>query len=243
MRQHISLPWLAFSFSIAISAQESDDIFTTQDLRLIRWSSGPDNTAYIPSNALQYLRSHHDQINVTSPILDDVPKAFVKHMLHQQRGPGFLDLTEVDSLELADLEEPEAFQAPSFPTPLPALHPEVVPMLRDVSSQDLYNIVKFLSTNFSTRYYRSANAAAPSLWIRDQFLAATSNSSNVQLFNNTFDQPNGMDRLSSANANELIYRSYCEDSQESGIHERRDYYFRSASGFGFESRRNTCARS
>jgi hypothetical protein len=188
MSHFVSVLWLAFGF-LSVSSSSALNRPTNQNLRLIRWSNDPKTTAYIPSRALDYLRNQQAQIDASSRILDGVPRAFVDHMIHRRRrGPGFLDLTEVGT---SNSEDTKTFLTPTFHSPESSLHPEVEAMFRDVSPQGLHDIVQFLSTNFSTRYYQSTNARAPSLWIRDQFVAATSDAANVRLFNHTWDQPSG----------------------------------------------------
>jgi hypothetical protein len=188
MSLFVSVLWLAFGL-LSVTSSSAPITPTNRNLRLIRWSNDPKTTAYIPLNALDYLRNQQDQIDASSQILDGVPRAFVDHMIHRRRrGPGFLDLTEVGT---SNAEDTKTFQAPTFHSPEASLHPEVEAMFRDVSPRDLHDIVEFLSTNFSTRHYLSTNARAPSLWIRDQFVAATSDAANVRLFNHTWDQPSG----------------------------------------------------
>ncbi len=162
----------------------------TEDMRLIRWSSDAGSTAYIPMAAISYLSSKGVRIDPTSPILQGVPQAFVDHMARRparSRGPGYLDLTEVGLRESeSKLEKRQTI----FPSPAPALHPEISAMFPAISASGLKSTVVTLSTNFSTRYYKSANARAPALWIQSQFVAAAG-ASNVKLVENTFDQPNG----------------------------------------------------
>jgi hypothetical protein len=71
--------------------------------------------------------------------------------------------------------------------------------------------VNLLSTNFSTRYYRSTNARAPSIWIRDQFLAAVADASDVL-------------------ANDLPLRFFCPSTWQSHSPTHASQWIRSRSG-------------
>lgn len=76
----------------------------------------------------------------------------------------------------------------TYPTPDTSKYPELVDMFAQVTAQGLGWTIGNLS-NFTTRYYRSANARAPALWLQEQF-AEVVGDENVVLVENSFNQPN-----------------------------------------------------
>jgi hypothetical protein len=61
-------------------------------------------------------------------------------------------------------------------------------LFNSVSASGLSSTVSTLSS-YTTRYYKSANAAAPATWIQTQF-ANAAGSANVKTIANSFSQPN-----------------------------------------------------
>jgi hypothetical protein len=61
-------------------------------------------------------------------------------------------------------------------------------MFNSITASGLSSTVSTLSS-YTTRYYKSTNAAAPATWIQTQFSSAAG-SANVKTIANSFSQPN-----------------------------------------------------
>jgi len=177
---------------------------------LIKFGPNANDTAWFTPAALERLHDAlHDgaRASLTSlsaePAFAGVdPRALTA--LTRERfgcGPGYIDLTDatlpaVDApagtlpleLNFAAVDDDVTTFA-TFPTPSPAAYPELTSMFAKVSGTGLNDIVRILSTNFTTRYYRSTIARQSALWIRDRFTSIVG-SANVALVENSFDQPN-----------------------------------------------------
>jgi leucyl aminopeptidase len=78
-------------------------------------------------------------------------------------------------------------------------------MFNSISASGLSSTVSTLS-GYTTRYYKSANAAAPATWVQTQFTNAAG-SANVKTIANTFNQPNviaTIPRKSGSTLNDII---------------------------------------
>jgi len=76
----------------------------------------------------------------------------------------------------------------TYPTPTPSKYPILTTMFTSISATGLKSTVSTLSA-YTTRYYKSTNAAAASTWIQTQFTSAAG-SANVKTIANSFNQPN-----------------------------------------------------
>ncbi|KZV86373.1 Zn-dependent exopeptidase [Exidia glandulosa HHB12029] len=138
-------------------------------------------------------------------------------------GPGFLDLTEA-SLPAIDgsssrlpvnfAPKAQAQAAAPFPTPNSASYPELAQMFAQVSATGLTSTINSL-TNFTTRYYKSTSARAPSLWIQSQFESVVGKE-NVALVENSFDQPNGASWLRIDNDEVVIIGAHLDSINQRG---------------------------
>ncbi|GAB1523366.1 Peptidase family M28 protein [Rhizoctonia solani] len=130
-------------------------------------------------------------------------------------GPGYVDIT--DSGPSSSIKS-RAVVAPNYPTPNPSAHPELTPMLAMVTASEIKSYVSQLSTGYATRYYRSTNARAPSLWIQSQF-ASWLGTSQAKLAENSFNQPNVIGRIEaksgSASAGIVILGAHLDSTSQS----------------------------
>lgn len=185
--------------------------------RLLRFS--PTHTEWVPSAAIDYLSTVRDAVDVDGnwvPIRpDDVDAAQLRRGHPQAKSllqsvsdeaikalagregykVGYLDITEAGDAE-EDFSSAETEDADGVPYKAvnATAHPEYKALIDMVSVEELKHIVGNLSTGFKTRYYRSYNARAPAEWIQS-YLEPLPNST-VTLFENSFNQPNVITRLS-----------------------------------------------
>ena len=180
-----SLLALVLLAGAAIAAPAESD-----DARLIQFkdASGALQTEWVSTVALDYLSENRGNIERTADELTGVSSAALDAITSVNRGPGFLDVTGFRE-EVAPSKRSLTKRA--YAAPSPAKYPFLQSTyFGQVDADGLYDIVDTLSNNYTTRAYRSTNARAPALWIQQQFQASLG-SSNVQLIENSFNQPNG----------------------------------------------------
>ncbi|KAG8831712.1 hypothetical protein FRC20_008861 [Serendipita sp. 405] len=191
------------------------------DSRLLRFSSN--HTEWIPSPALEYLLGFRHIMNsqgrwMPSPpssidanivrksnnILRDVSDAAIQALAGREGFKvGYIDITD-SAGDITQTSTSVSLQAGAnlalpYPTVDPAAHPDYKTLAAMVSVSELRNIVSNLSTTFPTRYYRSTNARASSTWIQSYMSKFTNVS--ATLFENNFNQPNVISRLSPPGTN------------------------------------------
>ncbi|KAG8804445.1 hypothetical protein FRC17_005967, partial [Serendipita sp. 399] len=186
------------------------------DSRLLRFS--PTHAEWVSSAALEYLlefrhaTDDHGHWVAVSPssidvgairksnsLLRDVSDAAIRALAGREGFKvGYVDITDSTDDVTQDSglisSQEDARLALPYPTVDASAHPDYKALAAMVSVSELRNIVSNLSTTFSTRYYRSANARAPSTWIQSYMSSFTNVS--ATLFENTFNQPNVISRLS-----------------------------------------------
>ncbi|KAL1696740.1 hypothetical protein GGG16DRAFT_99136 [Schizophyllum commune] len=176
---------------------ESDDARLIQ----IKDASGALKTEWVAAAALNYLAENRGNIDRTTDELTGVSSTALDAITRVNRGPGFLDVTgfkEEGAPSKRSLTK-RAYAAPS-PSKYPFLQSTY---FGQVDADGLYDIVDTLSNNYTTRAYRSTNARAPALWIQQQFQASLG-SSNVQLIENSFNQPNVIAKIPGKNSTESV---------------------------------------
>ncbi|QRV76835.1 Peptidase family M28 protein [Ceratobasidium sp. AG-Ba] len=157
---------------------------------------GDNQVEWVPTAAIALLRESHsvdlskgaDALRTIHPELSGVSDTIIYRLgNHTLRGPGFLDITGMEFVrrEYHDLEA-----RATYPTPTPSKARELplTTMFNSISASGLSSTVSTLSS-YTTRYYKSSNAAAASTWIQTQFSNAAG-SANVKTIANSFNQPN-----------------------------------------------------
>ncbi|KAI0321067.1 hypothetical protein OF83DRAFT_1162019 [Amylostereum chailletii] len=184
---------------VALAASVACAPTTSQDSRLIQFrpTSGEIKTEWISSSALASIQS--DNFDRSASELSGVSDELIESVRGARRGPGFLDITDFQ-----DKASTASAQRQAYPTPDPSKHT----VLKDkffgqVSAAKLRSTVDSLSNNFTTRAYRGKNARAPALWIQTQF-AAAAGSANVQLIENSFDQPNVVAKIPGSSSKDIV---------------------------------------
>ncbi|CAE6527697.1 unnamed protein product [Rhizoctonia solani] len=163
------------------------------DARLIKFGFGADEVEWIPQGALTILREGHvdltkgtDALRAAHPELGGLSDAVINRLgNHTRRGAGFIDIT---GMEYVRHGEPNLQARATYPTPTPSKYPALTTMFNSISASGLKSTVSTLSS-YTTRYYKSTNAAAPATWIQTQFTSAAG-SANVKTIANSFSQPN-----------------------------------------------------
>ncbi|KAH7330691.1 hypothetical protein B0J17DRAFT_632447 [Rhizoctonia solani] len=151
------------------------------DARLIKFGFGADQVEWVPQDALTLLREGHvdlskgtDALRAAHPELGGLSDAAINRLgNHTHRGAGFIDIT---GMEYVRHDESNLQARATYPTPTPS---------KRVGSQSTVSTL----SGYTTRYYRSTNAAAASNWIQTQFTSAAG-SANVKTIANSFSQPN-----------------------------------------------------
>ena len=178
------LALVTLASSVVASPAHSDDARLIQ----FRDASGTIQTEWVPTVALNYLAQSHDNVDRTADELDGMSFAAIDAISSVRRGPGFLDVT---AFEEEGAPSKRSLTKRAYAAPSPSKYPFLQSTyFGQVDADGLYDIVDTLSNNYTTRAYRSTNARAPALWIQQQFQASLG-SSNVQLIENSFNQPNG----------------------------------------------------
>ena len=164
------------SLAAAVAAQGS---------RLVQYSPAPGAIATEWVDALALVSIQNGTLDGLTGVSED----FLAAVRAAKRGPGYLDITESqDDVKSARLS---VARVASYTAPNPANYPFLKnTYFGQVQAAKMRTVVDVLSNNFTTRAYRSSNARAPALWIQQQF-AASAGSSNVELVENSFNQPNG----------------------------------------------------
>ncbi|KAF8680041.1 Zn-dependent exopeptidase [Rhizoctonia solani] len=173
------------------------------DARLIK-------AKWVSQGALTLLREGHvdltkgtDALRAAHPELVGLSDAVINRLgNHTHRGAGFIDIT---GMEYVRHDESGLQARATYPTPTPSKYPSLTTMFNSISASGLRSTVSTLSS-YTTRYYRSSNAAAASTWIQTQFTSAAG-SANVKTIANSFSQPNvvaTIPRKSGSTANDII---------------------------------------
>ncbi|CCA70750.1 related to aminopeptidase [Serendipita indica DSM 11827] len=185
--------------------------------RLLRFSAT--HTEWISNTALEYLLEQRHQYlpgsretvgfvhtssvnvdglrNANKALLDGISDEAIRALAGREGFKvGYIDITETyDGTTNHDEAKTNEASRAALPYSAvdPTAHPDYKALAAMVSAQELRNIVGNLSTTFPTRYYRSTNARAPSLWIQSYMSKFTNVS--ATLFENTFNQPNVISTL------------------------------------------------
>ncbi|KAL1748178.1 hypothetical protein HDZ31DRAFT_30201 [Schizophyllum fasciatum] len=207
------VPLLSFVLLVAAGATSPAQ---ADGARLIKFkdAAGAVRTEWVSATALEYLAKNHGSVDRTAEELAGVPAVAIDAITSAKRCPGYLDVTDFQD------EAPSAMRSMAKRT-YDAPDPSKYPFLQDtyfkqVKADGLYDIVDTLSNNFTTREYRSENARAPALWIQEQFQAILGDS-NVQLIENSFDQPNVIAKLPGKNSTEAVILAAHLDSTAGGL--------------------------
>ncbi|CAE6426172.1 unnamed protein product [Rhizoctonia solani] len=180
------------------------------DARLIKFGFGADQVEWVSQDALTLLREGHvdltkgtDALRAAYPELGGLSDAAINRLgNHTHRGAGFIDIT---GMEYVRHGESNLQARATYPTPAPSKYPALTTMFNSVSASGLRSTVSTLSS-YTTRYYKSTNAAAASTWIQTQFTSAAG-SANVKTVANSFSQPNviaTIPRKSGSTLNDVI---------------------------------------
>ncbi|KAH7097454.1 hypothetical protein BKA62DRAFT_446111 [Auriculariales sp. MPI-PUGE-AT-0066] len=197
--------------------QARDPAATTaalQDIRLIKFGPGKNDTAKLSIAALDALHetlhsapSRSSLLGLKSdPLFKDVDHRVLNSLSRDGYGcgPGYIDMSDAllpaynspapvtSSSLIPDLsadDDSEPVEKVAFPSPNPTSYPEISSMLAQVDGASLTDFVKTLSTNFTTRYYRSSIARNSATWIQGRWVDIVG-PSNVALTENSFNQPN-----------------------------------------------------
>ncbi|KAF8599235.1 Zn-dependent exopeptidase, partial [Ceratobasidium sp. AG-I] len=165
------------------------------DARLLKFGPGDNQAEWVSTAAIALLRESHavdltkgtDALRAAHPELTGVSDAIINRLgNHTLRGPGFLDITGMEFVRREIHSDLEA--RATYPTPTPSKYPALTTYFNAITASGLSSTVSTLSA-YTTRYYKSANAAAASTWIQTQFSSAAG-SANVKTIANTFSQPN-----------------------------------------------------
>ncbi|KAJ3493515.1 hypothetical protein NLJ89_g11002 [Agrocybe chaxingu] len=165
------------------------------DAHLIKFGFADDQVEWISPAALELLREAHvdltqgvDAVRAAHPELAGVSDTVINRLgNHTIRGPGFIDITGFEFVRRASFDLEARAVYPTQPTP--SKYPALTSMFNSVNAAGLQSTVQTLSNGYTTRHYRSTNAAAPATWIQTQFTNAAG-SANVRTIANTFNQPN-----------------------------------------------------
>ncbi|KDQ20484.1 hypothetical protein BOTBODRAFT_26505 [Botryobasidium botryosum FD-172 SS1] len=184
------------------------DAYSQSTTRLLQF--GDNHREWVSVEAitlLESLRSFNgarpvsvEALRAANPVLSELSDLAISVIQRREGyrtlGPGYLDVTDAFTEGKSYLKDvsADAVVVPTYPTPNPSAHPEIAGLLAKVSAAELKSIVTTLSTQFATRYYRSASARQSSLWIQSTMASILGNSS-VSLTENTFDQPNVIGRI------------------------------------------------
>ncbi|KAG9122429.1 hypothetical protein FRC07_001199 [Ceratobasidium sp. 392] len=164
------------------------------DSRLLKYGPGDNQAEWVPTAAIALLRESHsvdltkgaDALRTIHPELAGVSDTIIYRLgNHTLRGPGFLDIT---GMEFVRRESHGLEARATYPTPTPSKYPALTTYFNSISASGLSSTVSTLSS-YTTRYYKSTNAAAGSTWIQTQF-ANAAGSANVKTIANSFNQPN-----------------------------------------------------
>ncbi|KAH7105991.1 Zn-dependent exopeptidase [Auriculariales sp. MPI-PUGE-AT-0066] len=183
-----------------------------QDIRLIKFGPAKNDTAKLSVAALDALHETlHSSASRTAllglqknPLFENVDSRVLLALSRDTYGcgPGYVDLSDAllpavnspspassDMASVPAVDQEDITIQATFPTPNPSAYPELTSMFTGVNGAGLTSFVKTLSTNFTTRYYRSSIARQSSTWIQQQWTSIVGSSS-VSLIENSFDQPN-----------------------------------------------------
>ncbi|CEL58353.1 Bacterial leucyl aminopeptidase OS=Vibrio proteolyticus PE=1 SV=1 [Rhizoctonia solani AG-1 IB] len=180
------------------------------DARLIKFGFGSNEVEWVSQGALTLLREGHvdltkgaDALRAAHPELIGLSDAAINRLgNHTHRGAGFIDIT---GMEYVRHGESSLQVRATYPTPTPSKYPTLTTMFNSINASGLRSTVSTLSS-YTTRYYRSTNAAAASTWIQSQFTSAAG-SANVKTIANSFSQPNvvaTIPRKSGSTLNDII---------------------------------------
>lgn len=176
----------------------------SQDARLIQFkdAAGALQTEWVSTTALEYLAEHRGSVDRTADDVASMSSTALDAITSVTRGPGFLDVTNFQGNNTTT--EKRALRNRAFTAPSPSKYPFLQSTyFRQVSADGLYDTVDSLSNNFTTRAYRSSNARAPATWVQQQFQSAVG-SSNVDLVENSFNQPNVIARIPGKSSSEVV---------------------------------------
>ncbi|KAG9085095.1 hypothetical protein FS749_004698 [Ceratobasidium sp. UAMH 11750] len=164
------------------------------DSRLLKFGPADNQIEWVPTEAIALLRESHsvdlskgaDALRTIHPELAGVSDTIIYRLgNHTLRGPGFLDIT---GMEFVRRESHDLEARATYPTPTPSKYPILTTLFNSVSASGLSSTVSTLSS-YTTRYYKSTNAAVGSTWIQAQF-ANAAGPANVKIIANSFNQPN-----------------------------------------------------
>ncbi|KAG9087032.1 hypothetical protein FRC06_002769 [Ceratobasidium sp. 370] len=154
-------------------------------------------------DSLAGVRASLNDILTGSSISDEAIEQLQGHFQRKLWGPGYVDVTDLTYDIIGDKAQTHfvaPVPVPKYPKPDPSAHPELEPMLKMVNSSEIRSYVAHLSTEYSTRYYRSANARDPAIWVQSQF-ASWLGKNQSQLVENKFKQPNVVGRIEAKSGN------------------------------------------
>jgi Zn-dependent M28 family amino/carboxypeptidase len=159
-----------------------------------RLEFGPNHVEWVPEDAIEVLQFDKGVVDlVTIPALQGMSEHAIAVLSGRQSrtfGPGYIDITESGLVGSVSGVAP----VPSYPTPDPSAHPEVDDLIAKVSAEELKFIVGNMTTNEPTRYFRSTAARKASTWVQ-AYMQDIVGKKHVELFENSFDQPNVIGRI------------------------------------------------